>query len=114
MSVTGYNGSAQHFSRATHPSSAAGRTISKASNGDIVIHNDIFKTKVSGGGFGSEMVGRQMEQAAKLGQRVDDLCGPRRRLCRLQGVAQVRLRRRTQLRHPVTAPRCQRTPRERA
>ena len=59
-----------------------------------MIHNDIFKTKVSGGGFGSEMVGRQMEQAAKLGAKhVDDLRGPRRRLRRLQGVAQVWLRR---------------------
>ena len=71
MSVTGYNGTLSIS--VAHPSiEAAGRTISKASNGDIIIHNDIFKTKVSGGGFGSEMVGRQMEQAAKLGaKRVD-------------------------------------------
>ena len=71
VSVTGYNGTLSIS--VAHPSiEAAGRTISKASNGDIIIHNDIFKTKVSGGGFGSEMVGRQMEQAAKLGaKRVD-------------------------------------------
>lgn len=62
----GYGGSVEL--RVDHPDiQSAVRTISRNGDGDLVMHNDIFKTKVSGTGFGSEMVGRQMEQAAKLG-----------------------------------------------
>jgi hypothetical protein len=42
------------------------RTLYRRGN-DVVIHNDYFRTKNQGGGLGSEVIGRQMEQAQRLG-----------------------------------------------
>ena len=57
-------------SRVTHPNiEAASRSLYRNGEGHLEIHNNIFTTKVTRTGFGSEMVGRQMEQASKLGVR---------------------------------------------
>jgi hypothetical protein len=65
----GYYGNSIQLS-VQHPSiENAGRTLSRNQAGDLVMHNDIFRVKEGQGGqgFGFEMVGRQMENARKLG-----------------------------------------------
>jgi hypothetical protein len=50
-----------------HPGiETASRTLKRRGD-DIVMKNDYFRTKESGGGLGSRVIGRQMEQAERLG-----------------------------------------------
>ena len=81
----------------THPNiEAASRSLYRNAEGNLEIHNNIFTTKVTRTGFGSEMVGRQMERLEARREVHLDRCRTQRRspgLHRLPRVAQDGLRR---------------------
>ena len=54
------------------PGYEATRTVTRKANGDLVIHNDEFRTQKTGTGLGLSIFAGQVETAAKLGvARID-------------------------------------------